>query len=202
LVSMLTSCYAHNHCHHGTIRTVFPQRLTHIIHPSSSRIFLSKNQNERRRPPRHIDKSHSDHVNPPMQPETLTPYLLYQSVQHRLEHLKILLRPPREPSRLESLPTEILVQIARSAHDAHIKASIPTGNLRVEKCRCCNEPAASGGKHVKMAKEVLSLGATSRRIRAVLIHAGFFGSISLKVDADQLFATNAIATDGFLEGAK
>jgi hypothetical protein len=53
-----------------------------------------------------------------------------------------------------------------------------------------------------MAKEVLSLGGTSRRIRAVLVHAGLFSNISLQLDVDQLFATSVIATDGFLENVK
>jgi hypothetical protein len=87
------------------------------------------------------------------------------------------------------------VLIAQFAHDAHVKASTPIGHQK----GCGNETATVGGDQVGTAKEVLSLGAASRRIRAVLIHAGFFSNITLQLDADHLFATSIVATDGFLE---
>jgi hypothetical protein len=56
---------------------------------------------------------------------------------------------------------------------------------------------------VSVAKEVLALAETSRRIRAVIVFAGFFSTISLRdIDADQLFTISVGATEGLLEKAK
>lgn len=48
----------------------------------------------------------------------------------------------------------------------------------------------------------MALGATSRRLRAVLVHAGFFRAISRHGRAEELFATSVVATEGFLENAE
>lgn len=48
----------------------------------------------------------------------------------------------------------------------------------------------------------MALGATSKRVRAVLVHAGFFRAISMHGRAEDLFTTSVVATDGFLENAE
>jgi hypothetical protein len=103
------------------------------------------------------------------------------------------------------LPAEIVVHIAQIAQDEHVKKSSPIHRNFKEgaDCPCCSEAIVSKGKHVSVAKEVLALGETSRRIRAVLIYGGFFSTISLRnIDPDELFATSIVATEGLFENAR
>jgi hypothetical protein len=46
---------------------------------------------------------------------------------------------------------------------------------------------------VGVAKEVMDLAGTSRRIRAVLVHARFFRMISITGNSDQLFPSSIVA---------
>jgi L-fucose isomerase-like protein len=110
-------------------------------------------------------------------------------------------QPPLEPSRLESLPTEILVQIAQIAQDTHVEKCSPFLE-KGDACPCCTDAVISTSKHSPVAQEVLSMGGVSRRIRAILILAGFFNTISLTVDVNHLFTTSVVSTEGFLENAK
>jgi hypothetical protein len=107
---------------------------------------------------------------------------------------------PSKPSRLESLPTEIIAHIAQIAQDAHVKVETPI-HEKGGKCLCHGGLAALRG-YIGVATDVIALGGTSRRIRAILVHEGFFGTISLRADPDELFATSVVATDGLLEHAK
>lgn len=120
-----------------------------------------------------------------------------------LAHLAILLRPARDPSTFEALPAEIITRIAEVATERFIfeqeqaqkaKNASSGGNA---KCCCC------GGTHFpRVAKEVEALGATSRRIRAVMVAAGFFSAMTIDTTVDQLFGKCIVATEGFLENAK
>jgi hypothetical protein len=116
-----------------------------------------------------------------------------------------------EPSALESLPAEILGRIAELAterfhhdqRDAGKAAAAGSGKGVVACCCGCVVETGSGAGHVRgVAKEVEALAGTSRRLRAVLVNAGFFGMISVDSDVHQLFARSVVATEGFLENAK
>ncbi|KAJ9110399.1 hypothetical protein QFC22_006743 [Naganishia vaughanmartiniae] len=109
----------------------------------------------------------------------------------------MLIRPPGQPSKLESLPTEILVQIAQDAHvneetPIHGDGSTRFGNGRTTVTR----------GHVGVTEAVKALGGTSRRLRAVLVHAGFFRTIELQGYVDELFPASIVATDGFLDNVE
>jgi hypothetical protein len=67
--------------------------------------------------------------------------------------------------------------------------------------------AGNGGAFVArgpagVAKAVKALGGASRRLRAVLVHAGFFRAISLQGYTDELFPACIQATDGFLDNVE
>jgi hypothetical protein len=117
----------------------------------------------------------------------------------RLAHFAILLQIPRDPSPFESLPTEIITHIAEIAQDTHIaeQAKKPREGGT---CPCCERETE--GRHVGVAGSVVALGGTSRRIRAILVNAGFFRTISRQVIADELFSLSVEATDGFLDNAE
>jgi hypothetical protein len=54
----------------------------------------------------------------------------------------------------------------------------------------------------RVAKEVEALAGTSRRIRAVIVAAGFFSAITVDSDVDALFRKSVRSTDAFLERVK
>jgi hypothetical protein len=145
----------------------------------------------------HLGLSVSDII--PNTQRSSLPNLVHQSTEHRLAHLDLLLKP-RMPSKLESLATEIITHIAQIAQDQHVKAETPI-HENGGKCLCHGGLAMSRG-YIGISKELIALGGTSRRIRAVLVNAGFFGTISLKVDEDRLFATSVVTTPGLLEKAQ
>jgi hypothetical protein len=122
-----------------------------------------------------------------------------QSTEHRLAHLTLMLKP-RKPSNLESLPTEILTHIAQIAQDEHAKAETPI-HENGGTCRCHGGGSSAEGP-VRVSRDLIVLAEASRRVRAVLVHAGFFGSMTLRANADDLFAAGIVATDGFLRKAK
>lgn len=122
-----------------------------------------------------------------------------------LAHLAILLRPLREPSTFESLPAEIITRIADVATDRYTyeqeleaaKKKGKDGKGNGGKCCCCGE------LHLKrVAPEVEALAGTSRRIRAVIVAAGFFSAITVDSDVHELFQRCVRTTEGFLERVK
>lgn len=121
-----------------------------------------------------------------------------------LAHLAILLRPTCEPSTFESLPAEIITRIAEVATDRFTyeqeqasKAKNAAPGSGGGGCCCC------GGTHgPRVAKEVEALAGTSRRVRAVIVAAGFFSAITVDSNVDELFRKTIRTTDGFLEHVK